>query len=201
MSDHFSQSVAWHSSCSYSVQPQTLKFFQVQTEQFLSFVCICRQVSTIMSVFGAWRICSVAVAQVVLGMRRCRWGDVDETSVAAVPVMRWWNVDPCVVGVITMTYSGADTSDKVAGCKSEGCQAWKKEKVYKCRNNCKRQHFMANVMLLMQDRFFLQVKGKCVPPSPLTQLHLKTSYVKMLLAQHSTLRSKTGLPGAAPHCA
>lgn len=81
-------------------------------------------------------------------------------------------MDPCVVGVIVMTYSGADSSDKVAGCKSEGCQAWKKEKVYKCRNNDKRQQFIANVMLLMEDLFFLQVKGRLLQVCPSLTPHL-----------------------------
>lgn len=44
-------------------------------------------------------------------------------------------MDPCVVGGMVRKYSGADSSNKVAGCKSEGCQEWKKEKVHQCRNN------------------------------------------------------------------
>lgn len=53
-------------------------------------------------------------------------------------------------------YSGAHGSDKVAGCKSEACQEWNKEKVHNCRNNNKRRHFEANVVLLMEASSFLQ---------------------------------------------
>lgn len=44
-------------------------------------------------------------------------------------------MEPCVVGGMVRKHSGADGSNKVAGCKSEGCQEWKKEKVHQCRNN------------------------------------------------------------------
>lgn len=37
-------------------------------------------------------------------------------------------MDPCVVGGMVRKYSGADSSNKVAGCKSEGCQEWKKKR-------------------------------------------------------------------------
>lgn len=87
-------------------------------------------------------------------------------AAVGVPVMTWWHVQRwcwwswclhlCAGGGMLRKYSGAHSSDKVAGCKSEGCQEWKKEKVRECRNYDNIKQFEA--VLLMEASSFLQAR-------------------------------------------